>query len=108
MHESSLAESVLTVLRGQPGPHGRVRVHVADVSSSVQELTDQLRSYLAAARPPVTVTSVEVVARARQRLCAQCAASWTTPDPHPACPTCGGPPLPLPHDHRVEVELLDG
>ena len=107
MHESSLATSVLTVLRQHPGPYGHVRVHVADLSSSTEELTERLRAYLAAAQPAIAVTSVEVVLRARQRLCANCATAWTTPDPAPACPACDGPALPLPHDHGVEVELSD-
>jgi Zn finger protein HypA/HybF involved in hydrogenase expression len=107
MHESSLATTVLAALRHHPGPHDHLRVHIADISSSPEELATQLRTYLAAADPPVTVARVEVVARSRQRLCAQCAATWSSPDAEPACPQCGGAPLPLPHDHRLEVELID-
>jgi Zn finger protein HypA/HybF involved in hydrogenase expression len=106
MHEASLATSVLEVLRNHPGPHDRVRVHIADISSTPEELTRQLESYLASADPPVNVCNLEVVPRARERLCASCAATWLTFDHDPTCPACGGVPLPTPHDHRLEVELL--
>lgn len=106
MHEASLATSVLAVLRHNPGPHQHVRVHIADISSSAEELTQHLRAYLAAADPPVAVTQVEVVPRPRERQCATCASRWTTLDPDPLCPDCGGLPLSSPHDRRLEVELL--
>jgi hypothetical protein len=105
VHESSLAGSVLAVLRRQHEPYGLVRVHVADVSSPPAALAERVGAHLAAADPPVTA-AVEVVVRARDRLCASCAAGWVSAAPDPPCPACGGPALPVPHDHAVEVELL--
>ena len=106
MHESGLATSVLSVLRGSPGPHRLVRVHVGDVSSPAPELAERIQTYLDAARPPVAVGAVEVVLRPRHRLCSSCAATWNSPEPAPSCPDCGGAPMPLPHDHQLEIELI--
>ena len=106
MHEASLATTVLTVLRDHPGPPGRVRIHLWDTSTPAADLAERVATYLATAEPPVQVTGVEVVLRPRQRLCAACATGWTSAEPAPTCPTCDGPALPLPHDHRMEVEFL--
>lgn len=105
MHEASLASSVLAVLRRHPGPYGVVRVHVGDVSSPAEALAERLRTYLAAADPPITA-EVQVRLRERERLCGACATGWTSTESDPACPSCGGAALPVPHDHAVEVELL--
>jgi hypothetical protein len=105
VHESSLASSVLAVLRTHPGPYGLVRVHVGDVSTPAAALAERVRAHLASADPPVTA-AVEVVPRTRERLCAACATAWTSAQPDPPCPACAGPALPAPHDHAVEVELL--
>jgi Zn finger protein HypA/HybF involved in hydrogenase expression len=105
MHESSLAGSVLAVLRRHREPYRLVRVTVGDVSAPAPALAGRLRTHLAAADPPVTA-AVEVVLRERERLCAACATGWSSAEPGPACPACGGPALPAPHDHTVEVELL--
>ena len=104
MHESSLAASVLSALRKLPGPHHHVRVYVADISATPSQLADQVKTHLAMANPPLAVGAVEVVLRASQRMCAGCAAMWVTAEPDPTCPSCGGVPLPIPHDHRLEVE----
>ena len=106
MHEASLATTVLSVLRGNPGPPGRVRIHIWDTSTPAADLAERVATYLATAEPPVQVPGVEVIPQPRQRLCADCATGWTSPQPAPTCPACGGPALPLPHDHRLEVELL--
>jgi hypothetical protein len=106
MHDASLANSVLSVLRRHPGPHRLVRVHVGDADHPV-ELAERLLTQLAAADPPLTAAAIEVVPRARPRICASCATAWTSTEPQPACPACAGAPLPLPHDHTIEVELLD-
>lgn len=105
MHESGLAQTVAAALRAQPEPPTRVRVHIGDLSSSAEELADRIRTHLAAADPPVEVPTLEVVPRARHRLCASCATGWSSPDLDPPCPACAGTPLPLPHDHQTEIEF---
>jgi Zn finger protein HypA/HybF involved in hydrogenase expression len=105
MHEASLAATVLSVLRDAPGPHHTVRVHVWDTSTPAADLADRIATHLATADPPVQVGAVEVVPVPRQRLCATCTTAWTSDQADPACPACDGPALPLPHDHRMEVEL---
>jgi Zn finger protein HypA/HybF involved in hydrogenase expression len=107
MHETSLATTVLTVLRDRPGPYPHVRVHVGDLDTRPEDLAARLRTHLDAADPPVTVATIEVILRARPRLCAACTHTWTSADPDAACPACGGPPLPLLHDHHVDVELVE-
>lgn len=107
MHESSLSEAVLTVLRGHPGPHHRIRVHVAHPDTPVEDLAQILRIHLTTADPPPGVAEVEVVPLPRPRACAACGHGWTSAETSPACPRCGGPPLPPRHDHTIEVELLD-
>lgn len=106
MHEASLATTVLAVLRQHPAAN-RVRVHVGDLSTPADDLAATLRTHLDGARPRVDVHGIEVVPRARQRLCAVCAHPWASARLDPDCPACGGPPLPLPHDHNVEVEILE-
>ena len=107
VHEASLATTVLGVLRQHPGAD-HVRVHVGDLSTPADELAATLRTHLAGATPAIEVGEIEVVPRARQRICSACAHPWTSADLDPECPACAVPPLPLPHDHTIEVEILGG
>ncbi len=106
MHELSLNEAVLTVLRQQPGPHRHIRVRLGSPSTPPDELAETFRVHLAAAQPPVSVDVVEVVPLPRRRMCASCGHGWDSGEFAPSCPRCGGPPRPGRHDHTLEVEVL--
>ena len=117
MHGTALAAAAADRIRRQPGGWTRVRVHLPadgdDPTAHAAAFAAQLASALADGDDRSNgggrfdPESIDVVLVTRTRLCGRCAAPFEPMAPgSPACPRCGGAPLPRPAPRDLELEFV--
>ncbi len=90
MHEMSYCEGVLEAVHRRAGgrPVARVGVRIGAVHRVVADAFEQ-SFQLAAAGGPADGATTEVVVVPVRGHCMDCRADFESPDPSPACPSCG-------------------
>lgn len=90
MHEMSYCEGVLEAVhrRAAGRPVARVGVRIGAVHRVVADAFEQ-SFQLAAAGGPADGATTEVVVVPVRGHCMDCRADFESPDPSPACPSCG-------------------
>ncbi len=104
MHEHGVAIAVADEIRVRRLDPARVRVLVSGGHGDPDAFEAAFRAHLVAAGPSLGLDAVTIVRVPTTYLCAICAGTFLTPEPEPACPSCGGPGLSAAHAESVELE----
>jgi hydrogenase nickel incorporation protein HypA/HybF len=107
MHEMSYCEGVLEAVqrRAHGRPVARVGVRIGAVHRVVPEAFEQ-SFQLAATGGPAEGATTEVVVVPAHGHCMDCRADFETPDPSPACPSCGSLDVAVDGGDEVILEWL--
>lgn len=107
MHEMSYCEGVLEAVerRAAGRPVARVGVRIGAVHRVVAAAFQQSFS-MAAADGPAQAATTEVVVVPVHGHCMDCRADFHTPDPSPACPSCGSLDVAVEGGDEVTLEWL--
>ncbi len=107
MHEMSYCEGVLEAVerRAAGRPVARVGVRIGAVHRVVAAAFQQSFELAAAGGPAEGATTELVVVPVRGH-CMDCRRDFDTPDPSPACPSCGGLDVAVEGGDEVVLEWL--
>lgn len=108
MHEMGYCEGVLEAVERRAGdrPVARVGVRIGAVHRVVPDVFEQ-SFRLAAAGGPAADATTEVVVVPVHGHCMDCRAEFDSPDPAPACPSCGSLVVAVEGGDEVVLEWLE-
>ena len=109
MHEVALAGMVAADWRKArtDGILGRPRLLIRGGHDEPADFDAALRLHLRLAAPELDSEALEIVHLPTTRLCGGCGRRFDGCGPRPACPTCGGTPLPSTTPEAAELDWPD-
>jgi Zn finger protein HypA/HybF involved in hydrogenase expression len=106
MHQAAVARRVADEIEHRQEPWSRVRVSLASADGSLEATADAIAAHLAAMTDGFDATRLDVVFARITRWCSACGDPFASEGDQTACPSCGGPALPVRSRDPVAIEFL--